>query len=125
MSLFPLGSVVKLKKAKNDIWVMITDKYVKSNHLKRFVEYSGVVYPDGQIEDIEIYFNSEDIQQVFFEIFLYIFLSLKYSGMLVINKSSKKYTPMVLPPLGGHPINPIKNIITANSIHISLKKFFL
>ncbi len=67
MSLFPLGSVVKLKKAKNDIWVMITDKYVKSNHLKRFVEYSGVVYPDGQIEDIEIYFNSEDIQQVFFE----------------------------------------------------------
>ena len=62
MSLFPLGSVVKLKKAK-----MITDKYVKSNHLKRFVEYSGVVYPDGQIEDIEIYFNSEDIQQVFFE----------------------------------------------------------
>lgn len=67
MSLFPLGSVVKLKKAKNDIWVMITDKYVKSNHLKRFVEYSGVVYPDGQIEDMEIYFNSEDIQKILFE----------------------------------------------------------
>ena len=67
MSLLPLGSVVKLKKAKDDVWIMITDKYVKSDNLQRFVEYSGVVYPDGQIEDIEIYFNSEDIQQVFFE----------------------------------------------------------
>lgn len=67
MSLLPLGSVIKLKKAKDDVWVMVTDKYVKSENLQRFVEYSGVVYPDGQIEDIEIYFNSEDIQQVFFE----------------------------------------------------------
>lgn len=67
MSLLSLGSVVKLKKAKDDVWIMITDKYVKSDNLQRFVEYSGVVYPDGQIEDIEIYFNSEDIQQVFFE----------------------------------------------------------
>lgn len=67
MPLLPLGSVVKLKKAKNDIWVMIVNKYVKSNHLQRFIEYSGIVYPDGQIEDIEIYFNSEDIQEIFFE----------------------------------------------------------
>lgn len=67
MSLLSLGSVVKLKKAKDDVWIMITDKYVKSDNLQRFVEYSGVVYPDGQIEDIEIYFNSEDIQQIFFE----------------------------------------------------------
>lgn len=42
-----LGSVVKLKKAKDDIWVMVIDKYVKSDQLQRFVEYSGVVYPDG------------------------------------------------------------------------------
>ncbi len=67
MSLLPLGSVVKLKKAKNDVWVMIIDKYVKSDNLQQFVEYSGVVYPDGQIEDVEIYFNSEDIYQILFE----------------------------------------------------------
>lgn len=67
MPLLPLGSVVKLNKSKNDVWVMVKDKYVKSDNLQRYVEYSGIVYPDGQIEDIEIYFNSEDIHQIFFE----------------------------------------------------------
>lgn len=31
------------EKSKNNISVMITDKYVKS-HLQRFVKYRGVVY---------------------------------------------------------------------------------
>lgn len=67
MDLLPLGSVVKLKKSKNDTLTMIKDKYIKSDNIGRFVEYAGVVYPDGQFEDISIYFNSEDIKEVLFK----------------------------------------------------------
>lgn len=70
MDFLPIGSVVRLKKTKDDTWAMITARtalYKKSNGEIGYLDYAGCLYPEGQIDNELVFFNTEDIDEVLFK----------------------------------------------------------
>lgn len=65
--LLPLGSVVNLKKGDGTKVVIIGRlTLTEDNGVKGYFEYSSVVYPTGIVDANQLlFFNSEDINEVF------------------------------------------------------------
>ena len=69
MEFLPLGTVVKLKEAQDNQKAMITGRASLMDHegVVGYFDYVGVAYPQGQISTDNFFFNTEDIDKIYFE----------------------------------------------------------
>lgn len=62
----PIGSIVLLKNANKK--VMVTGFYVKAAGFDRVFDYSGCVYPEGELSSKETrVFNNDEIDKVIYK----------------------------------------------------------
>ncbi|MDD3404149.1 MAG: DUF4176 domain-containing protein [Hespellia sp.] len=67
MELLSIGSVVKLKKGTQKL--MITSRVPLTNEsgVIGYYDYGACLFPNGQINQESIFFNNEDIDELFFK----------------------------------------------------------
>lgn len=66
MNIYPIGTVISLKKDKQEL--MITSRfplYNKDGELGYF-DYGACLFPQGILNDSNYFFNAEDIEEVHF-----------------------------------------------------------
>lgn len=62
----PIGSIVKVKGIGRKLMIF-GYKQISQNNPEKVMDYIGVVYPEGYINrDLQIPFNSENIEEVVF-----------------------------------------------------------
>ena len=67
MSTLPLGSVVRLKKDEKKLMIVSRTPICSQKGTIGYFDYAACVYPIGLTGQKRIFFNKEDIEEVFFE----------------------------------------------------------
>lgn len=67
MELLPLGSVVKLKNGEQKVMITVRLPLFNNNGTIGYFEYGSCLFPNGQVDQKTYFFNSTDIEKVFFE----------------------------------------------------------
>jgi len=67
MKILSIGSVVRLKQGERKLMVLNRFPLSNQNGIVGYFDYSGCLYPEGHISQDVFFFNSEDIDEVFFE----------------------------------------------------------
>ncbi len=65
--ILPIGSVVRLKKGKQKIMIICRTPLYNNGGTIGYFDYSACLYPTGQSDQQMLFFNEEDIEQVYFE----------------------------------------------------------
>ncbi len=65
-NLLPLGSVVMLNSASQQLLVVGRALKVQRGEKEYFFDYGGILYPQGIVGDQIAYFNHQDISKVYF-----------------------------------------------------------
>lgn len=65
--ILPLGSIIILKKDDQKLMIISRTPLYNNEGTIGYFDYSGCVYPQGQINQQMYFFNEEDIEQVIFE----------------------------------------------------------
>jgi hypothetical protein len=67
MKILSIGSVVQLKQGERKLMVLNRFPLSNQNGIIGYFDYSGCLYPEGHISQDVFFFNSEDIENIFFE----------------------------------------------------------
>lgn len=59
-----LGSIVKLIKGERKIMITGRGSLYLYNEKEYYFDYSGCLYPEGNLSGNSIFFNTEDIEQI-------------------------------------------------------------
>lgn len=67
MKLYPIGTVVTLTDGEQEL--MITSRFplYENKGMVGYFDYAGCIFPQGQINENNYFFNEEDINLVHFE----------------------------------------------------------
>lgn len=65
--MLPIGSIVKLNNGNQKIMIINRGALYNNNGTIGYFDYSACLYPFGQTEQVVLFFNEEDISEVFFE----------------------------------------------------------
>lgn len=91
-NLLPIGSIVKLNKAKKIVMIYGRNQIQTSSN--RIFDYIAVPYPEGNLTtDFNVFFNREQIEEVIFNGYVSEF-ELKYRKKVeneLINSRKKRY----------------------------------
>lgn len=70
MRILPIGAVVKLVNGHQ--YLMITARFplYSSKGRMGYFDYASCLYPEGQINENNFFFNNEDIDEIIFEGFI-------------------------------------------------------
>lgn len=65
--ILPIGSVIKLKRGDQKLMIISRTPLYNNQGTIGYFDYSGCIYPVGQIEQQMYFFNEEDIEEIYFE----------------------------------------------------------
>ena len=66
MELLPIGTVVTLNNGEQELMITARFPLYNNNGEIGYFDYAGCFYPQGQINEGNYFFNSEDIQTIHF-----------------------------------------------------------
>ncbi|MGP4040978.1 DUF4176 domain-containing protein [Gracilibacillus sp. D59] len=67
MEILPIGSVVRLKNGDVKLMILNRAPLYNQDGVIGYFDYSACVYPAGNIEEQVYFFNSENIENVYFK----------------------------------------------------------
>lgn len=65
--ILPIGSVIKLKRGDQKLMIITRTPLYNNQGTIGYFDYSGCIYPIGQIDQQMYFFNEEDIEKIYFE----------------------------------------------------------
>lgn len=66
MKLLPIGTVVTLNDGEQELMITARFPLYDNNGIVGYFDYAGCFYPQGQFNEGNYFFNSEDIQTIHF-----------------------------------------------------------
>lgn len=71
MELYSIGTVVKLKNGEHKLMIISRTPLTNNNGVIGYYDYGACLYMEGQADSTTFFFNKEDIEDVFFEGYIY------------------------------------------------------